>query len=101
MLLEGTQVYVGPFLKRSDRPLDKAQRYTNVYVKNLAETVTEDMLEKLFSESGQLNSVIIMKVRPLQYAVMSLASWQQVVLHRWGLQGHLSLPISKHRRPSG
>lgn len=63
MLLEGVQVYVGPFLKRSDRPNDKGAKFTNVYVKNLAENVEEDMLRKLFSETGGITSVVIMKVR--------------------------------------
>jgi polyadenylate-binding protein len=61
MLLEGVQVYVGPFLKRTERPNDKAQKYTNVYVKNLAETVTEDKLRELFGETGNITSVVIMR----------------------------------------
>ena len=32
MLLEGKKVYVGPFLKREARPLDKEANYTNVYI---------------------------------------------------------------------
>jgi len=63
MLLEGTQVFVGPFLKRSDRPNDKGSKFTNVYIKNLAETVDEEKLRKLFAESGKITSVVIMKVR--------------------------------------
>ncbi len=52
MLLEGKKVFVGPFLKRTERPADKELHYTNVFVKNLAETVTEETLDKLFSEYG-------------------------------------------------
>ena len=63
MLLEGVQVYVGPFLKRSDRPGDKGANYTNVYVKNLAETVDEEKLRKLFTENGGITSIVIMRVR--------------------------------------
>lgn len=62
MLLEGIQVYVGPFLKRTDRPNDKAPKFTNVYVKNLAETVDEEKLRKLFEEHGTITSIVIMKV---------------------------------------
>ena len=62
MLLEGVQVYVGPFLKRTDRPDDKNAKFTNVYVKNLAETVDEEMLRKLFGENGSITSIVIMKV---------------------------------------
>ena len=70
MLLEGVQVYVGPFLKRSDRPGDQGAKFTNVYVKNLAETVDEDKLRKLFTENGGITSVVIMRVsqQPLRYA---------------------------------
>jgi len=63
MLLEGKKVYVGPFMKRSDRPNDAEVRFTNVFVKNLADTVTEDVLNELFSKHGTVNSVVIMKVR--------------------------------------
>lgn len=71
MLLEGVQVYVGPFLKRSDRPNDKGASYTNVYVKNLAETVDEEKLRKLFTENGGITSIVIMRVS-LQIAMERL-----------------------------
>jgi RNA recognition motif-containing protein len=54
MLLEGKKVFVGPFLKRTDRPADKEAHYTNIYVKNLAESVTEEQLEKMFGEYGKV-----------------------------------------------
>ena len=56
MLLEGKKVFVGPFLKRTERPADKELHYTNVFVKNLAETVTEETLDKLFSEYGTVRA---------------------------------------------
>ena len=52
MLLEGKKVFVGPFLKRAERPADKEMHYTNIFIKNLAESVTEDQLQKLFAEHG-------------------------------------------------
>ena len=54
MLLEGKKVFVGPFLKRTDRPADKEAHYTNIYVKNMAESVTEEQLEKMFGEHGKV-----------------------------------------------
>ena len=54
MLLEGKKVFVGPFLKRTDRPADKEAHYTNIYVKNVAESVTEEQLEKMFAEHGKV-----------------------------------------------
>jgi polyadenylate-binding protein len=37
MLLEGKKVYVGPFLRRSERSSDSETKFTNVFVKNLDE----------------------------------------------------------------
>ena len=54
MLLEGKKVFVGPFLKRTDRPADKEAHYTNIYVKNLAESVTEEQLDKMFGDYGKV-----------------------------------------------
>ena len=54
MLLEGKKVFVGPFLKRTDRPADKEAHYTNIYVKNLAESVTEEQLDKMFGKYGKV-----------------------------------------------
>lgn len=62
MLLEGTQVFVGPFLKKSERPNGKEQKFTNIYIKNLAETVDEPKLRETFETHGAITSVVIMKV---------------------------------------
>ena len=64
MLLEGKKVFVGPFLKRAERPNDGEVRFTNVFVKNLADSVTEHMLQELFGKHGKVTSVAVMKVRP-------------------------------------
>ena len=56
MLLEGKKVYVGPFLKREARPLDKEANYTNVYIKNLAESVSEDQVQEMFGKHGPVRS---------------------------------------------
>ncbi len=63
MLLEGKKVYVGPFLKRSDRPADKDMRFTNVFAKNLSESVDDEKLREMFAAFGQVTSAIVMKVR--------------------------------------
>ena len=62
MLLEGKKVYVGPFLKRTDRPADKDVRFTNVFAKNLAESVDDEKLREMFAAYGEVTSAIIMKV---------------------------------------
>lgn len=73
MLLEGKKVYVGPFMKRSDRPGDAEVRFTNVFVKNLADTVIEEALDNLFGEHGTVTSVVIMKV-PCGFCILLLVS---------------------------
>lgn len=49
-------MFVGPFLKRTERPVDKEQHYTNVFVKNLSENVSDEELEKMFNEHGKVCS---------------------------------------------
>lgn len=61
MLLEGKKVYVGPFQKSDDRPAGHEQRYTNVFVKNLPESVDDEELQKMFQEYGPVTSAVVMK----------------------------------------
>mmetsp|Transcript_27174 Transcript_27174/g.32971 ORF Transcript_27174/g.32971 Transcript_27174/m.32971 type:complete len:677 (-) Transcript_27174:332-2362(-) len=62
MLLNGKKVYVGPFLKKGERPQEeKALRFTNVYVKNFADDTTEEALKTKFSEFGNITNVVIMR----------------------------------------
>ncbi|KAL5562122.1 hypothetical protein UlMin_031869 [Ulmus minor] len=62
MLLNDKQVYVGPFLRKQERDnvADKA-KFNNVFVKNLADTTTEEDLKRIFSESGAITSVVVMR----------------------------------------
>ncbi|KAF5786968.1 hypothetical protein HanRHA438_Chr10g0460061 [Helianthus annuus] len=62
MLLNDKQVYVGPFLRKQEREqaVDKA-KFTNVFVKNLSESTTDDDLTKAFSEYGTITSAVVMK----------------------------------------
>lgn len=56
-------VRVTEFLSRTERG-DAARQFTNLYVKNLPESVkTKEQLEKLFSEHGTISSAVIMLVR--------------------------------------
>jgi len=59
MYLNGKQVFVGPFIPRRERE-HHANRFTNVYVKNLPETVTEATIQDLFKEAGTITSAVIM-----------------------------------------
>lgn len=62
MLLNDKQVYVGPFLRKQEREMavDKT-KFTNIYVKNLSESTTDEELNKVFSEYGTVTSAVVMR----------------------------------------
>lgn len=63
MLLEGKKVYVGKFQPRTARLREMgetARRFTNVYVKNFADELDKEALEKLFSKYGKITSAAVM-----------------------------------------
>ncbi|XP_010519297.1 PREDICTED: polyadenylate-binding protein 8-like [Tarenaya hassleriana] len=62
MLLNDKQVYVGPFVHRQQREssVEKA-KFTNVYVKNISESMTDEELSKIFVEFGPITSCVIMR----------------------------------------
>jgi polyadenylate-binding protein len=62
MMLNNQKVFVGPFVTRKERlkTQDGEQKFTNVYVKNLDETVTTDKLREVFSEFGTITNAAIM-----------------------------------------
>ncbi|KAI8563197.1 hypothetical protein RHMOL_Rhmol03G0094000 [Rhododendron molle] len=58
----GKQMFVGKFVKKSDRILPSTDpKYTNLYVKNLDPDVTEEVLQEKFSEFGKVLSLVISK----------------------------------------
>uniref|UniRef100_A0A061S9W0 Polyadenylate-binding protein n=1 Tax=Tetraselmis sp. GSL018 TaxID=582737 RepID=A0A061S9W0_9CHLO len=61
MMMAGKQVYVGPFVKRSERPNEGAVRFTNIYVKNIDLNVSDDELRKEFEAFGEVTSCVIMR----------------------------------------
>ncbi|KAJ0667140.1 putative RNA recognition motif domain, nucleotide-binding alpha-beta plait domain superfamily [Helianthus annuus] len=62
MLLKDKQVYVGPFLRKQEREqaVNKTKS-TNIFVKDLSESTTDDDLTKAFSEYGTITSAFVMK----------------------------------------
>ncbi|KAJ0983853.1 hypothetical protein J5N97_002209 [Dioscorea zingiberensis] len=62
MLLNDKQVFVGPFLRKQEREnaADKA-KFTNVFVKNLAESTTDDDLKETFGKFGNITSAVVMR----------------------------------------
>jgi polyadenylate-binding protein len=62
MLLNDKKVYVGKFISRKDRMRDFGhdQRFTNVYVKNFGEELTDEQLFSMFSKYGKIMSAKVM-----------------------------------------
>ncbi|XP_064653176.1 polyadenylate-binding protein 4-like [Lineus longissimus] len=63
MLLNGKKVYVGKFIARRERLEqvgDRQKKFTNVYVKHLAEEIDDVKLEELFAEHGKVASARVM-----------------------------------------
>ena len=59
MLLNEKKVFVGRFVPRSEREKEvgeKVQKFTNVFVKNFGEDVSEKKLEEVFSKFGVITS---------------------------------------------
>ncbi|KAF5823704.1 hypothetical protein HanRHA438_Chr01g0042031 [Helianthus annuus] len=58
----GKQIYVGKFMKKSDRVLPGLDiKFTNLYIKNLESDMTEEVLEKSFAKFGKIVSLVIAK----------------------------------------
>lgn len=64
MLLNLKKVFVGRFVSRKEREIElgeKAKKFTNVYIKNFSETLSETDLEEMFSKFGKITSLKLMK----------------------------------------
>ncbi|KAL2613618.1 hypothetical protein R1flu_025310 [Riccia fluitans] len=62
MLLNDKQVFVGPFVRRQERDQSSgASKFNNVYVKNIAESTTDDDLKKIFGVYGSISSAVVMR----------------------------------------
>jgi len=63
MLLFDKKVFVGRFVPRKEREKElgeKAKRFTNVYVKNFGEEMSEEKMHELFGKFGKITSFKIM-----------------------------------------
>jgi len=64
MLLNNKKVFVGRFVPRKEREIElgeKAKMFTNVYIKNFNENLSEDDLTEMFSKYGKITSLKLMK----------------------------------------
>lgn len=63
MLLNGKKVYVGKFIPRKEREKElgeKAKLFTNVYVKNFGEDMSDEKLKDMFEKYGCITSHKVM-----------------------------------------
>ncbi|KAL8144299.1 hypothetical protein V2J09_017331 [Rumex salicifolius] len=62
MLLNDKQVYVGLFVRHQERYRgNQCPKFTNVFVKNLSETITDESLKEIFGPFGTITSCVVMK----------------------------------------
>ncbi|GLJ36767.1 hypothetical protein SUGI_0740600 [Cryptomeria japonica] len=62
MLLNGKQVFVGPFMRKQEREQANGKvKFNNVFVKNLSESTTDEDLKRSFGEYGSITSVVVMR----------------------------------------
>ncbi|KAK6152347.1 hypothetical protein DH2020_014982 [Rehmannia glutinosa] len=58
----GKQMFVGKFVKKSDRAVPSHEaKYANLYVKNLDTSFSEEVLKEKFSQYGKIVSLVISK----------------------------------------
>lgn len=62
MLINDKKVYVGFFVRHQERNQgNDGPKFTNVFVKNLSETTTEEDIKKIFGKYGSITSAIVMR----------------------------------------
>ncbi|KAJ6954929.1 polyadenylate-binding protein 8-like [Populus alba x Populus x berolinensis] len=62
MLINDKQVYVGHFLRKQERDSALSNiKFNNIYVKNLAESTTDEDLKSIFGEHGAITSAVVMR----------------------------------------
>ncbi|XP_068651962.1 polyadenylate-binding protein 2 [Aristolochia californica] len=62
MLINDKQVYVGLFVRRQERErANGSPKFTNLYVKNLSESTTDEDLKKIFASYGPITSAVVMR----------------------------------------
>jgi len=64
MLLNNKKVYVGHHIPKKERNAkieELRSQYTNIYIKNLDESVTDDQLRSAFEKFGKITSLVIQK----------------------------------------
>lgn len=61
MMIAGSTVFVGPFIKRDERDDVAAESFTNLYVKNMPEDWDDEKITTVFGEFGEVASSVLLK----------------------------------------
>lgn len=62
MVLKEKEIYVGPFIRREKRyGVNGTSKFTNVYVKNLPGSFTDEDIKRIFDCYGSITSAVVMK----------------------------------------
>ncbi|XP_074557211.1 polyadenylate-binding protein 2-like [Curcuma longa] len=62
MLMNDKKVFVGPFVRKQEREgAAITVKFNNVFVKNLSESVTDETLQEVFGEFGNITSCTVMR----------------------------------------
>jgi len=67
-VIAGQQVNVAPFRSKKERGVDTTGAFTNVYVKNIDESASENAVQELFSKYGTITSMKVSESRKLSSA---------------------------------
>lgn len=59
MIMAGSKVHVAPFIPKSERESADSAIFTNIYVKNIPESFTQEKFEELFSKFGTVTSSML------------------------------------------
>ncbi|CAN1352615.1 Polyadenylate-binding protein 2 [Linum perenne] len=60
MVMNGKQLHVAPFIRKEERDSQNV-KFSNVFVKNFADTVSDDEFKRIFGEFGPVTSAMIMR----------------------------------------
>ena len=80
---------MGRFVPRKEREIElgeKAKRFTNVYVKNFNEAMTEEDLQKMFEKFGKITSLKVSLHFMLRSEIDRMSCWTYLSLSKWNGQ---------------
>lgn len=90
-LLNGKKIYVCPFVSKQDLVHESSDtNFTNVYVKNLSNTITDAELQNIFGGYGDITSAVVMKYangRSKGFGFVNFANADDAARARDGLDG--------------